>query len=446
MNIPTLSKEAQIIVTAARRFASAADYDALVDRAKDAQLVLIGEATHGTHEFYAIRAALTRRLVEQHGFRIIALEADWPDMLQVHRYVTGQPGHTTAAEALATFRRFPAWMWRNTVMLDFVEWLRQWNLRQGAEEGHAGLYGMDLYSMHTSMDSVLSYLDKTDPAAAMRARRRYGCFETFGDDPQEYGYATTRGTAEPCADEVAAQLAELRRKYGAEAASENAQAGHELFYAEQNARLVANAERYYRTLFYGGDESWNLRDTHMTDTLAALIQHFGAAQSKVVVWAHNSHLGDARATDVGERGQVNVGQLARERFGAAQVYSIGFTTYSGWVTAARDWGGKAERRQVVPGIGDSYEELFHTTALPSFWLDLQARNAATELLHTPRLQRAIGVIYRPETERWSHYFHVCLPRQFDAVIHIDKTHALRPLERHSTWDPDELPETYPVGL
>lgn len=446
MSTRQLHEDARVIASAAHSLTDAAEHNVLADRAKDAQVVLIGEASHGTQEFYAIRAALTRRLVEKHGFRIIALEADWPDMLRVHRHVTDPLERGTAVEALGDFRRFPAWMWRNTVMVEFVEWLRRWNLRQNAEEQRAGLFGMDLYSMHASMESVLTYLDKTDPAAASRARRRYGCFETFGDDPQEYGYATTRGTAEPCEHEVAAQLEDLRRKYGEKAGHGGGHAGNELFYAEQNARLVANAERYYRTMFYGGDEAWNLRDEHMTDTLEALRKHFGEARSKVVVWAHNSHLGDARATTAGQRGQWNVGQLARGRFGDGKVYSIGFSTYSGWVTAARDWGEQAERRQVVPGMAGSYEELFHATGLSSFWLDLHAHNAATVVLNNVRLQRAIGVIYRPETERSSHYFSACLPRQFDAMIHVDKTQALRPLERSSTWDPAELPETYPAGV
>ncbi len=443
--IATARTAAETIVEAAHPVSTHRDYDSLVDLAAAAQFVLIGEASHGTDEFYATRAALTRRLIAEKGFRIVALEADWPDMLRVHRYVTGRAEERDAVEALGDFRRFPAWMWRNTVMVEFVEWLREWNSRAPRESDKAGLFGIDLYSMHASMESVLAYLDKVDPEAAHRARRRYGCFEYFGDDPQTYGYATTRGHAESCEEEVIAQLTDLRRRYGELMSRDGQIAEDEYFYAEQNARLVANAERYYRSMFRGRDESWNLRDEHMTETLGALVNHFDGGRAKVVVWAHNSHLGDARATAMSERGEWNVGQLTRERFGS-KVFGIGFSTYSGSVTAARDWGDPAERRRVRPGLRGSYEELLHATEVPRFWLDLREHNGATELLRKRRLQRAIGVIYRPETERWSHYFEASLPEQFDAIIHLDETRALEPLERTSQWDAGELPETYPQGL
>ena len=445
MSTLTLSHEAGIIAQVAHRISTAADYDRLIELAGEAQLVLIGEASHGTHEFYATRAELTRRLIEEKGFRIVALEADWPDMLRVHRYVTGCANECGAAEALGDFRRFPTWMWRNTVMVEFVNWLRGWNLHPDRTNARAGIFGMDLYSMHASMESVLGYLDTVDPEAARRARRRYSCFELFGEDPQAYGYATTRGHSEPCENEVVAQLIELRRKYGEFMSRDGQVAKDEFFYAEQNARLVTNAERYYRSMFRGREESWNLRDTHMTETLAALIGHFDSGRSKVIVWAHNSHLGDARATEMSARGECNVGQLTRERFGE-RVFGIGFSTYSGTVTAARDWGDPAECLRVRPGLPGSYEELFHATEVPQFWLNLRAANAATKLLRERRLQRAIGVIYRPETERWSHYFEACLPEQFDALIHLDETCALQTLERNSEWMRDELPETYPEGL
>ena len=445
MSTLTLSHEAGIIAQAAHRISTAADYDRLIELAGEAQFVLIGEASHGTHEFYATRAELTRRLIEEKGFRIVALEADWPDMLRVHRYVTGRANERGAAEALGDFRRFPTWMWRNTVMVEFVNWLRGWNLHPDRKNARTGIFGMDLYSMHASMESVLGYLDTVDPEAARRARRRYSCFELFGEDPQAYGYATTRGHSEPCENEVVAQLIELRRKYGEFMSRDGQVAKDEFFYAEQNARLVTNAERYYRSMFRGREESWNLRDTHMTETLAALIGHFDSGRSKVIVWAHNSHLGDARATEMSARGECNVGQLMRERFGG-RVFGIGFSTYSGSVTAARDWGNPAECRRVRPGLPGSYEELFHATEVPRFWLNLRAANAATKLLRVRRLQRAIGVIYRPETERWSHYFEACLPEQFDALIHLDETCALETLERNSEWVRDELPETYPEGL
>jgi len=439
-----LNRDAALVAEKARSVSSAADYDLLIELAADAQFVLIGEASHGTHDFYATRAEVTRRLIEEKAFDLIALEADWPDMLRVHRYVTGRAAEGDAAEALGDFRRFPAWMWRNTVMVEFVDWLREWNLAHGPEAG-VGIFGLDLYSMHASMESVLGYLDKVDPDAARRARDRYGCFEFFGQDPQLYGYATTRGQAESCEDEVVAQLTDLRRRYGELIGRDGEIAEDEFFYAEQNARLVANAERYYRSMFRGRDESWNLRDAHMTETLEALLSRSQNGRGKVVVWAHNSHLGDARATEMSERGEWNVGQLTRERFGG-RVFGIGFSTHSGTVTAARDWGDVAERRRVRPALGGSYEELFHATGIPRFWLDLRGRNAATSLLRSQRLQRAIGVIYRPETERWSHYFKACLPEQFDALIHFDETRALQPLEITSDWEKGELPETYPEGL
>jgi erythromycin esterase-like protein len=440
-----LQRQAKTVADFARAFEAEEELGELLEKAAGARFVLIGEASHGTHDFYALRAALTRRLTAEHGFRIVALEADWPDTLRVHRYVTGQARERDAEAALGDFHRFPAWMWRNTVMVGFVEWLREWNMGRRNLRERAGLFGMDLYSMHASMESVLGYLDKVDPDAARRARGRYACFEHFGEDPQAYGFAAERGHAESCEDEVVAQLTELRRKYAELMQRDGELAEDEYFYAEQNARLVANAERYYRSMFRGRDESWNLRDEHMVETLAALAAHYGAGRNKTVVWAHNSHLGDARATQMSERGEWNVGQLARARL-AGGVYNIGFSTYAGTVTAAQDWGEMAERRRVRPGLSGSYEELFHATGAPRFWLDLREANAATKVLRKERLQRAIGVIYRPETERWSHYFEARLPEQFDAMIHLDETQALEPLERTSEWDEGELPETFPAGV
>jgi erythromycin esterase-like protein len=442
----TLTRDADVIRTAMRTVAGQGNYDALVKMASKAQFVLIGEATHGTHEFYATRAEITRRLIEEQGFRAVALEADWPDSFRVHRFVTGRGEDQSAAEALSDFRRFPAWMWRNTVVVDFVEWLRTWNSRQRVADGLAGFYGMDLYSMHTSIESVLGYLDKVDPQAARRARRRYACFEHFTEEPQSYGLATVARGKEPCEEEVIEQLVELRRKYSELMQRDGRIAEEEFFSAEQNARLVMNAERYYRAMFHGRDESWNLRDTHMFETLIELRTHLDSGQAKVVVWAHNSHLGDARATAMSKRHELNVGQLVREQFGRQEVFSIGFTTYAGTVTAASDWGEPAECKRVRPGLPGSYEELFHAVGVPDFWLDLRAENRATELLREPRLERAIGVIYLPKTERWSHYFDARLPDQFDVIIHLDETRALEPLERSSQWDRGELPESYPTGL
>jgi len=445
MSSATLNHEADIVAQAVQSISNAGDYDRLIELAGAAQFVLIGEASHGTHDFYATRAELTRRLIAEKGFRILALEADWPDMLRVHRHVTGRTHEPSAAMALGDFRRFPAWMWRNTVTAEFVDWLRSWNLQSDRKNDRAGIFGMDLYSLHASMESVLGYLDKSDPEAARRARHRYSCFDHFGEDPQAYGYATTRGHSESCETEVVAQLVELRRKYGEFMNRDGQAAKDELFYAQQNARLVANAEGYYRSMFRGHEESWNLRDKHMTETLAALVGHFDGGSSKVIVWAHNSHLGDARATEMSARGEFNVGQLVRERFGD-RVFGIGFSTYSGTVTAARDWGDPAACRRVRPALPGSYEALFHATEVPRFWLPLRETNAATRLLGERRLQRAIGVIYRPESERESHYYEACLPQQFDAMIHLDETRALKPLERNSEWLNGELPETYPEGL
>ena len=435
--------DAAVIGKVARSVAEG--YTALLEMAGAAHCVLIGEASHGTHEFYSTRAELTRRLISEHGFRAVAVEADWPDSFRVHRFVTGRSDDNNGNEALSDFRRFPGWMWRNTVVLEFVEWLREWNSRRASEKEAAGFYGLDRYSMHTSIEAVLGYLDKVDPASAKRARHRYGCFDHFGEDPQHYGLATVAGGAEPCEEEVVSQLVELRRKY-AELISRDGHIGEEEFFsAEQNARLVANAERYYRAMFHGRANSWNLRDEHMFETLKQLIRHLGGGAAKVIVWAHNSHLGDARATEMSKRGELNVGQLIRERLDM-ESFSIGFTTYSGTVTAASDWGEPAERKRVRPALRGSCEELFHEAGVPNFWLNLRERNEATPLLSEERLERAIGVIYRPETERMSHYFGARLAEQFDAVIHLDETRALEPLERTSTWEKGELPETYPFQV
>jgi erythromycin esterase-like protein len=439
----SLEDDAAVVRAAARPVAEG--YEALLESASTAQCVLIGEASHGTHEFYSTRAELTRRLIDEHEFRAVAVEADWPDSFRVHRFVTGRGEDKNANEALSDFRRFPGWMWRNTVVVEFVKWLREWNSSRGSQKDAAGFYGLDLYSMHTSIEAVLSYLDKVDPASAKRARHRYGCFDHFGEDPQHYGLATVAGGAEPCEEEVVSQLVELRRKY-AELISRDGHIGEEEFFsAEQNARLVANAERYYRAMFHGRANSWNLRDEHMFETLNQLIRHRDSGKAKVVVWAHNSHLGDARATAMSARGEFNVGQLVRERFGG-ESFGIGFTTNTGTVTAASDWGEVAERKRVRPALKGSYEELFHAVGLPGFWIDLRARNEATALLRDERLERAIGVIYRPETERFSHYFEARLADQFDAIIHLDETRALEPLERNSEWDTGELPETYPFRV
>ena len=423
----------------------AEDYDGLLKLIGDARFVLLGEATHGTHEFYSERAAITRRLIAEKGFSILAIEADWPDSSRVHRYVRGATTDANANEALSCFRRFPTWMWRNTVVLEFVEWLRHFNRNIDRKRAPVGFYGMDLYSLHASIEAVLRYLDKVDPDSAKRARQRYSCFDHFGHKPQEYGYATTVGAAEPCEEMVVEELVELRSKAAEFLSRDGAVAAEELFFAEQNARLVKNAEQYYRSMFRGRASSWNLRDRHMVETIENLIAYLdGGQQPKAVVWAHNSHLGDARATEMSHYGEVNVGQLIRERFGKEAVL-IGFSTHHGSVTAASDWGSSAERKNVRPALRGSYEELFHETGLPRFWIDLRGAGQIG-VLQQRRIERAIGVVYQPESERLSHYFHARIPEQFDAVIHFDETRAVEPLEQTSIWDAGELPETYPFKV
>jgi erythromycin esterase-like protein/predicted phosphoribosyltransferase len=419
---------------------SAADDDGLLERLAAARYVLVGEASHGTDDFYRERAEITKRLIAEEGFTAVAVEADWPDAYRVNRFVRAVNDDADAEEALSDFRRFPVWMWRNAAVADFVGWLREHNDALPAGAPKVGFYGLDLYSLYTSMEEVVRYLEDIDPEAARRARERYACFDHFSRDPQVYAYETGLGGVEPCEQQAVEQLLELQRA-AAELAGGDGQVDEDAhFYAEQNARLVVNAEEYYRSMFRGGIESWNLRDRHMAETLDALVAHLErrSAPPKVVVWEHNSHLGDARATELGQAGELNVGQLVRERHGGEAVL-VGFTTYTGTVTAASDWGGPAERKHVRRALPGSWEELFHEQGAPRFLLD-------TADVHGRRLERAIGVVYRPETERISHYFHARLAQQFDAVIHIDDTRAVEPLERASEWETGELPETYPWGV
>jgi erythromycin esterase-like protein len=426
---------------------NADDYDPLMEMIGNSRLVLIGEASHGTHEFYAERAAITRRLIEEKGFTAIAVEADWPDAYRINRWVRGADGELDAIDSLEGFKRFPTWMWRNTVVLDFIGWLRSRNESLPRGKAMCGFYGLDLYSLFASIEAVIAYLEHVDPAAAKRARYRYGCFEDFGEDTTSYAYAASFDLDRSCEDAVVDQLVELRRRATEYTHHDGAIAEDEFFYAEQNARLVIDAEEYYRTMFGGHVASWNLRDTHMSDTLEALLEHLDQSgkHTKAVVWAHNSHLGDARATEMGMRAELNLGQLVRMRH-REEACLIGFSTYTGSVTAASDWDGPAERKHVRAGLNGSYERLFHETGVDRFFLPMRDGGDAAEALAEPRLERAIGVIYRPETERMSHYFHARLPEQFDAVIHIDETRAVEPLERSAEWHSDEAPETFPSAL
>ncbi len=438
--------DAEVVREVAQPLSGGADeHDGLLELVGDARFVLLGEATHGTHEFYSQRAAITKRLITEKRFSILAIEADWPDSARVHRYARGATADANADEALSGFVRFPVWMWRNTDIVEFVEWLRGFNSSLEPKRAPVGFYGMDLYSLHASIQAVLKYLEKVDSDSAKRARLRYSCFDHFSRKPQEYGYATTVGAAEPCEEMVVEQLVELQTKAAEFLSRDGDVAAEELFFAEQNARLIKNAEQYYRSMFRGRASSWNLRDRHMVETIENLVAHLdGSHQPKAVLWAHNSHLGDARATEMSHYGEVNVGQLMRERFGDETVL-IGFSTYSGTVTAASDWGAPTERKNVRPALRGSYEQLFHETGLPRFWIDLRGAGQIG-VLQQRRIERAIGVIYRPETERLSHYFHARLPEQFDAIILIDETRAVAPLEQTSIWDAGELPETYPFKV
>ncbi|HSQ24226.1 MAG TPA: erythromycin esterase family protein [Pyrinomonadaceae bacterium] len=423
------------------------DYDRLMRMIGDAHVVLIGEASHGTHEFYRERAQITKRLIQEKGFSAVAVEADWPDAYRVNRYVRGTSDDEDATDSLKGFKRFPAWMWRNADVLDFVGWLRTYNDDLPNEAAKVGFYGLDLYSLHTSIEAVLTYLDKIDSDAAQRARNRYACFDHFGKDEQSYGYATGLGLAESCEQEVVNQLLEIHRRATEFARRDGRVAMDDYFYAWQNARLVMHAERYYRSMFRGRVSSWNLRDSHMAETLDSLLTYFGNQNrnAKVVVWEHNSHLGDARATSMGQDGEWNVGQLVRERYGHG-AFLVGMTTYHGTVTAASNWDAPAERKRVRPALGGSYETVFHDAHIPRFLLTLRDDRHTAAALREPMLERAIGVIYRPETERQSHYFHAHLSDQFDAVIHFDETRAVEPLERTTEWDAGEVPETFPTGI
>ncbi len=419
------------------------DYDSLLRMVGDRAFVLLGEATHGTHEFYAMRAQITRRLIGELDFDAVAVEADWPDAYRLNRYVRGI-GDTSIKDAFGDFQRFPTWMWRNQPVREFIEWLQAYNAELPSAKC-AGFYGLDLYSLYRSADAVIDYLEHVDPDQARLARRLYVGLDHVRE-PQTYGLEAAAGLRPPCRDAAAALLVDLVRKAPAYMAEDGPTAQEEQFFAERNAYVVLNAEQYYRAMFGGRTNTWNLRDAHMVNTLFALRQHLRARgrQGRIVVWAHNSHLGDARATQMGERGEWNVGQLLREQAGTTQALLVGFTTYTGHVTAARDWDAPAERRWVRPARKDSCEHLFYSTRLDRFFLPLFAPVA--EDLAAPLLERAIGVVYRPETELESHYFNASLSRQFDAVFHLDETSAVKPFDITARWTHHEPPDTYPSGL
>lgn len=408
----------------------------LFDRWGDRRVVLLGEASHGTSEFYQARAAITRRLIEHHGFNIVAVEADWPDAAAVDRHVRHLPH---LAVAMPAFQRFPRWMWRNTDVAAFVEWLRAHNEGR-AMSRRTGFFGLDLYSLSDSIGAVLAYLDRVDPEAAGVARERYGCLTPWQKDPAVYGRAVLTDGYRGCEQQVVAQLKDLLARR-----MEYAQGQDGAFLdAAQNARLVAAAERYYRAMYYGTAESWNLRDTHMYETLAHLLEAHGPT-ARAVVWAHNSHIGDAAATEMGQsRGELNIGQLCREHLGEAAAL-VGMDTHTGTVAAAHDWGGRMEIMEVRPSREDSVERLAHECGIPRFLLDFQAPGgeALAQELRQPRLERYIGVIYRPGTELMSHYADASLSRQFDAWLWLDTTRAVQPL---AGGPGAGAPETYPFGV
>ena len=421
---------------------AANDYDPLLDSIGDARFVLIGDASHGTHEFYRERAQITKRLIREKGFNTVAVEADWPDAFRVNRYVRGCEGDPEAIDALAGFKRFPAWMWRNADVLDFVGWLRNHNDKLKSGTRKVGFYGLDLYSLNASMSAVIAHLEKVDKAAAERARRRYARFGLCSEDGQSYGFAAGHRLRATCEKEVISQLVELRRNAAENELREGPIAEDECFHAEQNAKLVRDAEHYYRMMCRCDASSWNLRDQHMAETLESLVEFLDHSSStKVIVWAHNSHLGDARATQMGVRGELNVGQLVRERHGRDSVL-VGFTTYEGTVTASSSWDAPAELKRIVPALPASYEALFHSVGVERFMLTFPGHHVPG--LGEPHLERAIGVVYQPETGRASHYFYSSLPDQFDAVIHIDRTRGVEPLERTVDWTVrTEVPVTFP---
>jgi len=416
-----------------------APVEAMLDRIADARLVLLGEATHGTSDFYRMRARITQELVRKRGFNFVAVEADWPDAALLDDYVLG--GRPRSALAFTPFTRFPAWMWRNEEVATFVDWLRAYNADQHEPAARVGFHGLDLYSLFTSIASVLAYLDRVDPQAGRVARARYGSLTPWQKDPAAYGRAVLAGRYESCEPAIVAMLREMlerRLDYAR-------QDGERFFDAAQNARVVADAERYYRAMYYGSAQSWNLRDSHMYDTLQSLFAFYGPG-SKGIVWEHNSHVGDASATEMGLRGEHNVGQLCRAQFGRG-AYLVGFGTDHGTVAAADDWDGPMQTMRVRPAHADSYERVFHESGVPAFVLHLRdpARRAVRDELEAPRLERAIGVVYRPETELQSHYFLASLPRQFDEMVWFDESSAVRPLSPEQSRGGD-LPDTYPFGV
>jgi protein-L-isoaspartate(D-aspartate) O-methyltransferase len=417
-----------------------ADVGSLLHRIGDSRVVLLGEATHGTSEFYLMRAHITKALIEHKGFSVVAVEGDWPDAAVVDAFVR----HDRPAFGALPFARFPRWMWRNREVLAFIDWLHGHNAGVDVDD-RVGFYGLDLYNLFGSIDVVVGHLERSDPAAARLARARYGCLSAWEGSLGEYGYAASLGVIGSCEEDTAANLRDLLERR----AQERDRAAFED--AVMNARAVVDAEAYFRAAAGGRAESWNRRDTHMVDALDDVVTVLRPG-AKAVVWAHNSHVGDASETEMGTHGEVNIGQLCRERF-AGSVWNVGFGTDHGTVVAASDWGGPDEVKRVVPARADSYEGLFHELGVPAFLLHLREPRdgAVVDELLPPQLERAIGVIYRPMTERFSHYFSACLPRQFDSYVWFDETRAVHVLDDAGalvgrTPPHLEVYDTFPSGL
>ena len=439
-----VSQVSELIRASAKRLPKISDqafgatFDNFIN--SNVKVVLLGEASHGTSEFYQARASITQRLIEEHGFNMVAVEADWPDAAVIDRHIRGKAARKSEQPA---FTRFPTWMWRNTDVKDFLSWLQRYNL-QLSDDRKIGFYGLDLYNLSASMRAVIDYLDRVDPEAANTARKRYGCLDPWSSDPQRYGRVSlSRGYA-PCEKSVISMLQDLLQNRFKYVTQEND--GEEFLDAEHNARLVKNAEKYYRSMYYGDEESWNLRDSHMFETLEGLLG--SRKEGKIVVWAHNSHIGDARYTGMGMKNKEhNIGQLTREKYGN-NACLIGFGTHTGTVAAAQDWDMPMEVKKVNLSRSDSYERLFHDTGLPSLALDLREGYCPSNLreeLMKERLERFIGVIYRPDTERWSHYSEAILPKQFDCFVWFDKTNAVKPLDVKQEKSAKSVQDTYPFG-
>lgn len=418
-------------------------HDRLFEMIGDAPIVLLGEATHGTHEFYRLRSELTKRLIADYGFTTVCIEGDWPDAYRVNRYVRGTDEDAEASAALGGFTRFPTWMWRNADVLDFVGWLRAYN--DAGADPKVGFYGLDLYSMYASIDAVIRYLDRVDPGAGRRAREHYACLAAYATHPERYAQALFSGLQPSCRESVLDELLEIQRDASRYALLDG-RSPDQYFYVEQNARIVARAERYYRAMLDDEISTWNLRDAHMAETLEHLTAHLARTQgvTKTVVWAHNTHVGNAEATAMVLRRETSLGAILRRQYGNA-CFSAGFTTYGGTVTAASDWHAPEERKRVVPARSDTYEYRFHALGVPRFLLTLRDHRPALDGLPAQARERAIGVVYRPESELTSHYFMANILQQFDALYHIDMTRAVEPLEPSERWSAGEIPETYPTG-